>query len=984
MRKNLYKKFIFLSILCFSSFLEAQSNLVTGSITDALGPVAGANVLVKGTTRGAVSDFDGNYEIAVDTGDVLVFSYVGYLTQEIIYTGQDSINVKMREDAALLNEVVVLGYGKTVKKEDLTGAVSVVGAKELEKSPLINVDQALQGRASGVQLTQSSGAPGAGLKIRIRGTNSINGSNAPLIVVDGLIGVDINSVNPNDIASLSVLKDASSTAVYGNQGANGVIIITTKKGAPGKAVIEFGSFISFAEASNRIDLLSPAEFIEFANIKNQAATGELISGFNTQEQIDNFIANSVDYQDEVFRNAVARNYELSLRGGSENINYFVSGGYLDQEGIAINTNFERYSLRANVNADLNDRLSLSSSLNLIRQEGYNNDPAFGANLALGAIGFYPITPIFDDQGNYNIQNVDIGAGTPVLINPIFLANESVGESFTNRSQANVQLNYKVIDHLSFNLSGGVDYSNVSVGIFNPEGSTLGQPNNAEQRTSNGLNWQYAARLTYENVIDEKHDIQASIIGEQRKIQNKSFNALGRDLFTPSVGYDNLSIASQQLIGSGYDERKLRSAIGRVAYNYDSRYLITGSIRYDQTSVFLNDQEGIFPSFALGWNINNEDFFDSEAISTLRLRGGWGETGNQNINSNAALNLLNNNPWIPNGGNVGSTAILPGSTLANPDLSWETTVQTNIGLDLGLLNNRFNLSFEYFVKNTTDLLFNRLVPQFTGRTNQFVNAGEVQNRGFDLTIDGRIIQNEDFNWNISANISAYKNEIVELLDGETEIFPALQVGAGIPAPAIVRVGAPIGSFYGSVFEGIDATNGSAIYAEEDDIIGDPNPDFIFGINNNLSYKGFDLNVFIQGVQGNDVFNYSRALISGLDNRIPFGTSAFIREQWRPNNTNSSVPSINTRLASSEQVEDGSFIRLKNVSLGYTLSDSKALSAIGAESLRIYVSGQNLVTITDYTGLDPEVSNGGENDQLAGVDIGALPTPKSFTLGLNFKF
>ncbi len=915
---------------------------------------------------------------------MLVFSYVGYLSQEIKYTNQNTINITLQENTAVLNEVIVLGYGKTAKKEDLTGAVSVVGAKELEKSPLINVDQALQGRASGVQLTQSSGAPGAGLKIRVRGTNSINGSNAPLIVVDGLIGVDINSVNPNDIASLTVLKDASSTAVYGNQGANGVIIITTKRGTNGKSIIEFGSFISFAEASNRIDLLSPGEFIEFANIKNQAATGELIPAFSTQEQINDFIANSVDYQDEVFRNAVARNYELSLRGGSENMNYFVSGGYLDQEGIAINTNFERYSLRANLNADLNDRLSLSSSLNLTRQEGYNNDPAFGANLALGAIGFYPITPIFNDQGNYNIQNVDIGVGTPVLINPIFLAKETIGESFTNRSQANVQLNYKLVDHLSFNMSGGVDYSNVSVGIFNPEGSTLGQPNNAEQRSSNALNWQYAARLTYENVIDEKHDIQASIIGEQRKFQNKSFNALGRDLFTPSVGYDNLNIASQQIIGSGYNERRLRSAIGRVAYNYDSRYLITASIRYDQTSVFLNDQEGIFPSFALGWNINNEEFFDSGSISTLRLRGGWGETGNQNINSNAALNLLNNNPWIPNGGNVGSTAILPGSTLANPDLSWETTVQTNVGLDLGILNDRFNLSLEYFVKNTTDLLFNRLVPQFTGRTNQFVNAGEVQNRGFDLTIDGRIIQSEDFNWNISANISAYKNEIVELLDGETEIFPALQVGAGIPAPAIVRVGEPIGSFYGSVFQGVDASNGSAIYAEEDDIIGDPNPDFIYGINNTVSYKGFDLNVFIQGVQGNDVFNYSRALISGLDNRIPFGTSAFIRNQWRPNNSDSSVPSINTRLASSEQVEDGSFLRLKNVSLGYTLRDSKALGAIGATSLRVYVSGQNLVTITDYTGLDPEVSNGGENDQLAGVDIGALPTPQSFTLGLNFKF
>ena len=961
---------------------------VSGTITDKDGtPLPGANIIEKGTTNGVTADFDGNFSLDIaDENATLVISYIGFGTKEVAVKGQSAINIVLEESTSGLEEVVIVGYGRSVRKEDLTGAVSVVGAKDLEKSPLISVDQALQGRASGVQITQNSGAPGAGLKIRVRGSNSITGDNSPLIVVDGLIDVDINSVNPSDIQSISVLKDASASAIYGNRAANGVIIIATKKGVQGKAIIEFGSFLSFSEPSNTIDLLSAAEFIDFANTKNIGATGNPIPVFDTQQKINDFIANSVDYQDKVYRTAIAQNYQLSFRGGSEKVNYYVSGNYFDQEGIAINSNFKRYSLRSNINADLTDKLSLSTSLNLIRQEGLNNDSGFGAGLALGAVGFDKTTPIYDVDGNYNRQTLVVGGvQESVLTNPVFLANESNGTSSTNRVQANVSLNYNILKNLDFNISGGIDYGNIAVAFFNPANNDAADIT-AGQNVNNRNKTQYAFRLNYDNTFNEKHSVSATAIFEKRKDQSKGFNADGRGFFTASTDSDNIGIADTQTIGSSFSERNLRSFIGRATYNYDSRYLVTASIRYDESSVFIKDQGGVFSSFALGWNINNEAFFNSETISTLRFRGGWGETGNELIGTNDVLNLLRNNPWIPNGGATGSTAILPGTRLANPDLTWETTTQVNVGLDFGVLNDRFNLSIEYYSKKTEDLLLTRQLPRFTGRVDQVINAGEVENKGFDISLSARIVQNENFLWNMSANVSSNKNKVLSLIGDETEIFPALTVGGSIPAPAIVRVGEPIGSFYGYVYEGVNPADGNAVYAEERAIIGDPNPDFTYGINNNISYKGFDLNFSIQGVSGNDAFNRARALIIGRDGRIPFGTSTELRNTWTPSNTSAPLPSLNatnTQSLSSEFVEDASFLRLKNISLGYTLAGA-VLESIGAESLRLYVSAQNVFTITDYSGLDPEVSNGGENDRLAGVDIGALPTSKTYTLGLNLKF
>ncbi len=969
-------------------------NTISGTVKDANGtPLPDVNITIEGTAKGTKTDFDGNFTIEADKGQVLIFSYIGMQTQKVTVADTNTIDVVLIENLNSLGEIVVIGYGKSVRKEDLTGAVSMIGTKDIEKTPLTNVDQAIQGRASGIQLIQASGAPGAGFKIRVRGSNSITGNNDPLVVVDGLIGVGINSVNPSDIQSVSILKDASSTAIYGNRGANGVVIITTKKGTAGKSTIEFGSYVSFSNPLNKLDLLSPAEFIDFANTKNIGAGAGPIPVFDTQDKIDNAIANAVDYQDALYRTATTQNYSLAFRGGSEKMNYYLSANYLDQDGLALNTNFKRYALRSNISADISDKLSVISTLNLIRQNGFNNSPQFGERLGIGGVGFDPVTPIFDENGNYNNSTTVLGGvQSSVIINPVFLAKESKLESIADRMQANLSLNYNLAKNLDFNVSGGVNNAKFLGVDFNPAGSSLGSPIRARQGSVNRTRWQYAFKLTYDNTFNEKHKLSLTAIAENRGSKQRGFNATGVGFFTNLEAF-NLGIADLQTISSSFARERVRSFIGRGIYNYDSKYLVTATIRHDRSSVFPINQTKVYPSFALGWNINNESFFTSETISLLRLRGGWGQTGNDRVPTNAALDLYRDNPWIPNGGSEGTPAILPGLTLANPDLTWETTTQTNIGLDLGIINNKFNLSLEYYNKKTSDLLLSKKVAGFTGKQNQFVNAGEVENKGIDISLSGTPVSTDNFSWNFNVNFTRNKNEVIKLVDGLDIIFPDIRLGNSNALTAnVIKVGESIGSFFGFVFEGVDTTNGNAIYADDRKIIGDPNPDFTYGINNTITYKNFDLNFFFQGVQGNDIFNVTRSLLIGRSGDIPFGLSTELRNTWTATNTSAPLPSLNatnTQLLSSEFVEDGSYIRLKNISLGYTLNDSNLLKTIGGESLRFYISGQNVFTITDYSGIDPEISSGrgfdgSFNDAAAGIDAGAYPLPRTFTLGLNFKF
>ncbi|MBD0401732.1 TonB-dependent receptor [Flammeovirga sp. EKP202] len=962
---------------------------VTGKVTSSEDgqPVIGVNVMLKGTTNhGTVTNFEGVFNLEVPSEESeLIFSSIGFVTVTRT-AGSSPINVVLDTDAQALEEVVVVGYGGAAKKSDITGAMTVVSAKDFDKQPMINVDQALQGRTTGVQITQNSGSPGGGLKIRVRGANSITGSNDPLVVVDGLIGVDINSVNPSDIETINVLKDASASAIYGNRASNGVILITTKKGKSGKATIEFGTFVSVGELANKFDVLSAREYAEQANAKAIGGGGEALF---TEERINELVETSVDYQDEVFRQAVTQNYQLSIRGGNENTNYFISGNYLDQDGIIINSNFKRYNLRTNVNSKLSERLSSALNVNFMRTEGQNNFDrgSQDVDVVKGSVTFDPLTPVRDEFGAYNVFS-NSGAGT-ILKNPVFVANEYLNVRTENTLQSSINFDYQIMEGLTFSLNGGLEYSSVLSKGFSPE-DEVNPLNSASQNNDHLLRWQNNLRLRY-NKSFGKHNIDGMLIYEQRQTTFNQTWASGTGLTSSGLGFDNIGSSDIQRVGSSYSRRSLRSGIGRAVYNYDERYLVTASARLDQSSVFPNESTGIFPSFALGWNISNESFFSLDAVNNLRLRGGWGVTGNEQIPTRAAFNFLNvGTPWNPNGGAVPTATVGPSRTAANPNLTWEKTIQTNIGVDVGLWSDLVRLSVEVYSKRTEDLLLQTILPGYTGVGTQYVNAGIVDNNGYEIDLGINPISTDKVNWDVNFNFSQNKNEVVELVDGLETLFSNVTIDQ--VNPTIVQVGQPIGSFYGYQYQGVDRETGNAIYYENEDndddrvIIGNPFPDFIFGINNTVTFGNFDFNLFIQGVQGVDVYNRLAMISLGRTGNAPYATSKEVLNSWTPEQPDNALPSqnaTNTRQVSSEFIEDASFIRIKNVALGYTLP-SVLSEKVSLSKVRFNVSVQNLLTFTSYSGFDPEVSANNSDDKLAGIDNGITPNPRVFSFGLNATF
>lgn len=984
----LMKVILFVTVYLVSMASYAQIR-VTGTVTSSEDgqPIIGVNVMLKGATNhGTVTNFEGVFNLEVPSEESeLTFSSIGFvaITKKV---GATPLNVVLETDAQALEEVVVVGYGGATKKSDITGAMSVVSSKDFDKQPMINVDQALQGRTTGVQITQNSGSPGGGLKIRVRGANSITGSNAPLVVVDGLIDVDINSVNPSDIETINVLKDASASAIYGNRASNGVILITTKKGKSGKATIEFGTFVSVGEIAKKFDVLSPRQYAEQANAKAIGAGAEPIF---TEERINELVANAVDYQDEIFRQAITQNYQLSIRGGNENTNYFISGNYLNQEGVIINSNFKRYNFRTNVNSKLSDKLSSSLNVNFMRTEGQNNfDRASqDVDVVKGSVTFDPLTPVRNEFGEYNIFS-NSGAGS-ILKNPVFVANEYLDVKSENVLQGNIQFDYKLFEGMTFTVNGGLEYLGALTKSFEPS-DDVNPLNAAIHKNYNRLKWQNSLRLRY-NKSFGKHNIDGMLIYEQRQSTINTTNASGTGLTSDGLGFDNIGSSDLQRVSSSYSRRSLRSGIGRAVYNYDERYLATGSVRLDQSSVFPNESTGIFPSFALGWNISNESFFSLDAVNNFRLRGGWGVTGNEQIPTRAAFDFLNvSRPWNPNGGATPTSTVGPSQTAANPNLTWEKTIQTNIGIDIGLWSDLVRLSVEVYNKRTEDLLLQSILPGYTGVNTQYVNAGIVDNKGFEIDLGINPINNDKVNWDLNLNFSQNRNEVVELADGLETMFSNVEIDH--VNPTIIKVGYPIGSFYGYQFEGVDTENGNAIYKENDEndddrvIIGNPFPDFIFGLNNTVTFGNFDFNLFIQGIQGVDVYNRLALLSLGRTGNSPYATGKEVLNSWTPEQRNNPLPSqnaTNTKQVSSEFIEDASFIRLKNISLGYTLPSTLS-KKVNLSKVRFNVSAQNLLTFTSYSGFDPEVSANNSDDKLSGIDNGITPNPRVFSFGLNATF
>ena len=983
---------------------DLQQKQITGKITDESGnPLPGVNIQVEGTTLGAISDVNGKYTINVPTDNVVLnFSFIGYNIQKITTGGQSVINVALAPSVTAMQEVVVVGYG-TSRKVDLTGSISAVKREAYMDQPVNRVDQILQGRTAGVNVMNASGAPGGATSIRIRGSNSITGSNDPLYVVDGFVGANFQDVNPTDIETIQVLKDASSTAIYGSRGANGVVLITTKSGVAGKPKLSFTSRFITSQVDKIWPLLDAGTFAETANLRADALGASHIF---TDAQVADFKAKGgTDWQNEILRTGNGQEYQLDYSGGSDRVTYFISGNYLDQDGVVINSYFKRFSLRTNLDAKLTDKLKASLKVNFSRRTNNNTTGNYNTSGPIGnAAAWAPTTPAYDAFGKLTVRD----PVSSIKANPIEQClNDAITES--NTFNTNGGFNYTIIPGLTLDIGFGASYSNVQGKYF-----TLNALSNAPSSSRNSSTYlflQSTNSLTYTKIINEIHKITATAVAEYQLQQTDYFNAAANNLLFPTLTYDNITLATSNSADASYSKATIGSYIGRVNYSLKDRYLITGSVRSDRSSKFRGDnQTSVFPSVGIGWRVSEEDFMKGIGLfDNLKLRASWGQTGSQAINVYGTVTSYNtsanaagasfNNGTLTSGINIGN----PGNT----NLKWETTTQSNVGLDLGILKNRLTLEADYFQKYTTDLLLSEPLPGYTGGGNIYRNIGEISNNGFEFSINGVILDNSDFSWSANLNMSFMHNKI-ESLGTREFISQSGGAGAGMVnfPEMILKPGYPISSYYGYRSLGIwqqDEAATAAIYGNapgdyhyEDwngdnvingsdfQIIGSGIPTQIFGFNNTLKYKWLTLNAFFQSMLGFDKWNfaYAQTMIAAADAREYLHVD--ILDRWSPTNTGSKVAAFSKtnrqQIQSSAYVEKGNYLRLKNLSLQFAFPKNWMKTIDGS----VQISGQNIWTLTKYKGLDPEAySNVGPTDS-RGADGGAYPNAKIWTFGLNLNF
>ncbi|MEM1257934.1 MAG: TonB-dependent receptor [Bacteroidota bacterium] len=992
------------SLFCVSfltvSLVFGQQREISGTVVsnaDGL-VIPGVNVIEKGTTNGTSTDFDGNYSITVsDDNAILVFSFIGFLSKELTITANGQVNVRLEEDISSLDEVVVVGYG-TSKKSDITGSVSSVKSEELSAFPVLTAEQSLQGRAAGVAVQSNNGGePGAPISISIRGNTSIGASSAALVVVDGFVGGTLPQ--PADIESIEILKDASATAIYGSRGANGVILVTTKKGRRGKMTVEVNSSYSSQNVSERIELLNASQF---------AAYRQAINPAYEQGPAE------TDWQDLIYTTGSISNHQLSFSGGSEKINYYVSGNYFNQEGVVINSDFERFSFLSNIDVQATDKLKLgfNAFANVGNRDGIQSQASSGGSgggdVISTAYRFAPDTPVQDANG--------INTTNPVgdqFDNPFAIATESVDETKTDDYRANFYADYQIISGLSFKTTFGYGTTNSTRGRFLPS-TLIGQASNQggiasieSLKRKDILSENY---LTYKKEIG-KGNLTVLLGYSYQKTRTETFGAAAQNFISNSLSYFNLGAGSDiQTPFSELVEREIISQFGRINYEYDDRYLFTFTARRDGSSNFSrNNKYSFFPSGAIGWRISNEKFLqDNKTISNLKLRASYGLTGNPAISPYQSLASFQR--IYSNVGDQPVNAVVP-EQLANPDLKWETSYQTNIGLDIGFLENRIALTLDYYNIDTEDLILgDSSAPEYIGFANltSLRNIGEINNKGFEITLNTQNIVSENFTWSTDFNWSRNRNEVVKLVDGQ-DIFLDSSPGSFLQDEThVLREGEPVGVFWGYEYRGVNQgapDPGTAGFAEtgpgdelftdidgdgvitgaDRKIIGDPNPDWIAGLNNNFRYKDFDLNIFFQASVGGDIFSYTfLELASGESNATPEVLNA-----WTPTNTNTNIPSaaVREKRITDRFVYDGGYVRLKNLALGYTLP-TEIVSKIGLQSIRLSLSGQNLLTFTDFPGTDPEASyqsQGNLNSNVnRGFDYGSYPNIRSYTISLNLKF
>ncbi|WP_276166249.1 SusC/RagA family TonB-linked outer membrane protein [Zobellia alginiliquefaciens] len=1017
---------------------------ITGTVLDSGGlPLPGANVIVKGTTTGTQTDFDGNYTINADEGSVLVFSYIGFKNQEVTLDGQTTVDVTMVEDAAALEEVIVTGYS-TQTRGDLTGSVGSVDISEATKAPIVNAAEALQGRVSGVTIT-NNGSPGSSPTVRIRGYGTGN-SNDPLYIIDGVQTDDasiLNSINPADISQMNVLKDGAA-AIYGARASNGVVIITTRGGGYNMdtARVSVDTYTGFSTATNLPELLDTEQHgaMIFQSIRNDGGIpshAQYGSGRNpvtpeTLQRTPDGISATVkpnggtDWLDEIYRTAITQNASITLENGNEKSKFLFSASYLNRQGIQIATGFKRGSTRLNSEFKIGDRIKIGQHANISfdRKSGGQSWFNFATRMS-------PLVPVYDDAGAYagNYSN-DTGLSNPN--NPVAEANrqaDNFEKSF--RVFGDIYATLDIIDGLQFKTSIGGSikaYNDRRFRALIPESSEPIATNTLEERDYDNYEWVWNNTLSYNKSFGE-HSINALVGIEALNVTSKGKDISRTDFFFETPEYYLLENGGGAAnVAEAYDNASsLFSVFGTANYSYGGKYLLTATVRQDKSSRFIGDNKSdIFPSFSAGWVVSNENFWPEDGlVSRLKFKGSWGQLGNQTLPvGNPTYNISVLSEQYANYGFNGSGGVSQGAILesaGNPDLKWETSETTNFGIELGFFDNKLSLGAEYFIINTKDLINqdgNLFSSTSIASNAPYVNLGSIENKGIDATLSFADELNSGFRYGIDLNFSSYKNEV-------TELISAFQVGFDNfrTTGAVTRTqeGQPISSFYGRVVDGIfaseaevsasadqgfatpadgvgrfkysDLNNDGTIDDADRTFIGSPHPDFTYGINLTMGYKGFDLSAFLQGSQGNDIFNNDK-VYTDLPTFFNANRSVRVLDSWTPDNLDASLPALSQSITNNEGsansffVEDGSYMRMKNLQIGYTFND-KISGLLGMDSVRFYLQGTNLFTITGYDGVDPELQprfkDDGSIDNLTiGVSDNNYPLASIYSLGVNLKF
>lgn len=976
------KKSILTLLLCFSAAIYGQEGIeISGSIVDENDqPLPGASVLVKGTSKGVATDFDGNYTIMVDDKTaVLSFSYVGYENTEIVVGEQTTINVKLAPSASALDEIVIVGYG-TQKRSDVTGAVTSLSKERLSQLPVTNVLQSVQGAVAGVSVTQSSSAPGSGTSAQIRGASSISATTGPFIVLDGMpfstTGGSLNDINPNDIESLEILKDASAVAIYGTRGANGVILITTKKGKTGKPVIKLNTYGGIETFANRINPMGPAEYVQkYADWKTQSGSTDTNVLPNQYEQENYANGQTTDWLDEVDQLGVIQNYNVSISGGSENVKYYISGDLLEQKGVLKGYNFQRASVRSNINAKISP--SLDAGVNLFLTN--NNFDGGRTNLTLaGRIS--PYGSLYDDNGDYEVYPM---FGELVYRSPMARLNSPRKERNQNISaNAFFDLKPKFLPGFSYKLNAGYTFVPTQFRSYlgRKTGDLLGTAvvSNSETRS-----------MTVENIFNYNksfgvHNIAVTGLYSAQQTDFFSSSTTASGFINDQLSFNNLSTASSTSASSQGYKSTLLSQMLRVNYSYDSKYLFTATARRDGYSAFGSNTSkyGLFPSVALGWNISNEKFLeDSEFVNSLKLRASYGLSGNQAIDPNVTSSTASTVRLPFNGV---STVGVVANVLGNRDLTWESTLGTNVGVDFEFLDRRISGSIDVYSTNTEDLLLLRAIPNITGYSQVLQNLGEVSNKGLEISLKGTIVNNDNFRWETSANFATNKNEIVDLYgDKKDDVGNGWFIGEPISAVydykqvGIWQVGEDPSGVDPSAVPGdikFADTNGDGVISADDKVIlGQSTPKWTGGITNTFRYKDFHLNVFIETAQGitkdNNLLDFRD--FGGRQN-LPSGLG-----YWTAANQSNSMPALSyTNTKSYNYPKDASYTRLKDITLSY-VANNKTLDKLGLGGLTVYMSGRNLATWTNWFGWDPEA----DFDKSTAFDSNSYPLTSVYTIGVN---